>query len=406
MQFSELETGIKKFMLLEDTGLIKLVTAIIVANQLPIIPPWIMIVGASSGGKSMILNAIKDVKGLVKIDDLTSNTFLSGMKGQGQQTSLLHNLPTNPIMCFSDFTTIISKNKETRAEIFGQLRRIWDGDMHKKTGNGENKVWEGKAGLIGGVTTTIYAVLPEMGDMGERLVLYHYKMPDRKIVTKFALRALNDRGNEKIMRELFKRFMEELPIPAELPQFSEEFEDEVVDLADLATRARSSVQRDQYDRQKSVLMVHDLEMPARLAKTIISVAMGMAVVNGGNELETIDRQTLYRLALDSIPLNRKLVLNSLTEYDMQKSDDIQVRLNMDKNLVERTLQDLNSLGVVTKGRGIGGSGWVWQLKEGYRALLSRFEGIVMQATNVPIADTVVESEPELWDNIIKQGETL
>ena len=384
MQFAELETGIKKYMLLADTGIIKLIVSILAANQLPIVPPWIMIVGASAGGKSMILNGIKEVPGIVKIDDMTTNTFLSGQKNSNidKSNSLLDNLPQNPILCFSDFTTMISKNKEVRAEIFGQMRRVWDGDMHKKTGAGVNKSWEGKKtpGLIAGVTTEIYQVLPEMASMGERMILYHLTMPDRKAVAKFAIRRLNDREDEVTIKTLFNKFINELPIPQLLPIFPDKLEDELIDLADLATRARSSIARDQYDHNKAQLMVHDLEMPTRLLKTIMAVATGMAAVNGNADLPADDQHILYRLALDSIPMNRKLVLNCLTEYDNQKSEDVQIRLNMDKGVIDRTLQDLNSLGVVVKYKGMG-SGFTWQLKPDFRALLSKFENIIMQVDN-------------------------
>ncbi len=417
MIYQQLENGIRKYMLLADTGLVKLIVSIWAANQMPIIPPWIMLVGGSAGGKSMILNGIKDAPGLLKIDDLTSNTFLSGQKSFEKSSSLLDNLPQNPILCFSDFSTMITKNPETRAEIFSQMRRLWDGDMHKKTGNGVNKSWEGQKvpGVIGACTTTIYEVLPEMGDMGERLVLYHIKMPPRKEVAKFSIRRLNDRSQEADMKLLFNKFMAELVIPTEIPTFSDEIEDELIDLADLATRARSSIKRDQYDRGKAQLFVHDLEGPTRLLKTIMGVATGMAVVNGSAELPAEDKHTLYRLALDSIPMNRKKLLNYLTQHDGRKSVDIQIGLNMDQGVIDRTLQDLNSLEVVTKYKGTGG-GWVWSLKMEYRMLLSKFEGIVLEAKDVPAEATYkgverretpreIEEPPEIsWDGIIKPEE--
>ena len=408
MDFSDLDAGIRKYMLLADTGILKLITSILVANQMPIIPPWIMLVGSSSGGKSMILNGIKDIPGVMRIDTLTTNTLLSGQKNSVKSSSLLDNLLPNTTLCFSDFSSMITKNKEAREEIFAQMRLLWDGNMAKFTGGGVNKTWDKKPpGLIGACTTTIYHVLPEMGDMGERLVLYHLSMPDRKQVAKFAIKRLNDKNQEAEMKKMFSRFMGELKIPAEIPTFSDEIEDELIDLAELATRARSSIQRDQYDRAKSQLFIHDLEMPTRLLKTIMGVATGMSVVNGSTEINNQDRNILYRLALDSIPMNRKKVLNDLTAYDHLKSEDIQIHLGMDKGIIDRTLQDLNSLQVIDKYKGA--YGWVWKIKEEYRLLLSKFEGILLKADDVPAevdrtAVPLPEEEQKSWEELAQMSQ--
>jgi hypothetical protein len=364
--------------MLADEGIIKLVCATIVAARIGVTPPWIMIVGSSSGGKSAILNALVECRGITPIDDLTTNTLLSGYKAGGKEASMLFNLPEDPIFLFKDFSTILTKSEETQQIIFSQLRRVWDGDFNKTTGMGDEQKWEGRVGLLGASTSKIYSVLPQLAEVGERLVLYHFQMPsDRKSVARFSSRRLKDSEALKEMRTAFREYVDSIQLPAsdeELPQITDELNEELIDLSDLATRARSSIERDQYSREKNVVMSHDLEMPMRLLKTISTVAMGLMVINGNNDLKMIDKRILYRLALDSIPRNRKLLLNHLVNNGQVSLDAFETNLNMERGLAQRTADDLHSLGMTIKSRGISRQ-WVYKLKSEFEEVLIRFSEI-------------------------------
>lgn len=378
MTLTDLNVIIDKHLLLADEGIIKLVCATIVASRMPITPPWIMIVGSSSGGKSAILNSLKDCRGITPIDDLTTNTLLSGYKKSGgKEASLLFNLPADPIFLFKDFSTILTKNKETQEVIFSQLRKVWDGDFNKSTGMGDTQNWEGRVGLLGASTSKIYSVLPQLAEVGERLVLYHFQMPNRKDVARFASKHLDDANALIELRTAFRVYLDGIKLPTtadELPAITDELNEELIDLSDLATRARSSIERDQFSRDKNVVMAHDLEMPMRLLKTIKTVSMGLMVMNGNLELQALDKRILYRLALDSIPRNRKLMLNYLTNNGQVKLDAFETQLNMERGLAMRTADDLHSLGMTIKSRNMGNQ-WVYQLKPEFEEVINRFSEI-------------------------------
>lgn len=410
MLFSDLENTFKKYLYLADDGIIKLIAAEIVANQLPIPPPWLVVVASSSGGKSAILDALKNIPTIFAVDKLTKNTFLSGAKARdGKETSLLFQLPKNGILSIKDLTTIIAMNAETRGEIIGQLRKIYDRDFSSSYGTGETVSWKGKVGLIAGSTTKIYTVLHEFADLGERFVLYHMKMPDALTALDWATKdkedgAIDDLESNKVMAETFAQFIRELKIPAKVPKFDEEARQELMPLANMATLARSAVERNKYSREKEQEFVHDREMPFRFMKVLMALGYGMQIINGTGKLEPSDKKILYRIALDSIPRNRKLVMNVLTEYQYCKASALQVPLNMERGLVERTLQDLNSLGIVDKLKD--GQALVWKLKQEFRETISKFEGLEMTNQRL-VEDQEVEALPEAapevvaWDSIIK-----
>jgi hypothetical protein len=50
---------------------------------------------------------------------------------------------------------VLSMHREARAQIIGQLREVFDGRTEKSFGNGLRIEWEGKFGIVAGVTPII-----------------------------------------------------------------------------------------------------------------------------------------------------------------------------------------------------------------------------------------------------------
>ncbi|GAF89504.1 unnamed protein product, partial [marine sediment metagenome] len=124
MQLKELKKNIAEYVYMEDTGIIDISIASIIANRMKIGDPiWMMIIGESSGGKSQILRplALTDEKFIHKVDDITENTFLTGSKGND---SFLNKIGSNGIISISDMTVLFSKNSESRGAVLSQLRMI------------------------------------------------------------------------------------------------------------------------------------------------------------------------------------------------------------------------------------------------------------------------------------------
>ena len=108
-RFSQLEAEFKKAFLIVDPGIIALLVDTVIANQMDMDPVWLFLVAPSSGGKSELITSINDIevggqKLVYPISDLTTNTFASGQKKKGKETSLLHKMPPGALMTFKDFT--------------------------------------------------------------------------------------------------------------------------------------------------------------------------------------------------------------------------------------------------------------------------------------------------------------
>lgn len=388
MKLTDLENTIDKYMLRADKGIVRLIAGTMLSNYLPTPPSWMFIVGNSSGGKSMILSALKNVKGIFELDDMTASTFASGMKGQASN-SLLFQIPQNGTVLIKDYTTMLSKDKESRAEILGQMRKIFDGDYRKKFGNGEDVQWTGKLGMLAGVTPTIYdqEITTANAAMGERYLYYQMDMPDRFEVAMMSTDDIRDYEAKEQMTHAFsdylnpkiQRILDEQRSEAGFirPTVNKTVQRAIVELAEFATRARSAVKRNQYSRDKDQETPPTLEMPTRFAKALICVAYGLLLIHRydeeAEELTDVDKSILYKIALDSIPLARRIIIEALTFYSTATEDGLVQQLGMSKAFVKLYLADLTALSIVSAQKA--GYGWQYTLKQEYRDLIAHYRGI-------------------------------
>lgn len=206
MKLSDIQTEFEKYIIIKDQWAVELVLATVLGNALIQRDPlWLMIVAPSSGGKSTLMAPCAAIPLVHFLDDLTEKTFLSGYKLKGKENSLLK-LIGNGILCFSDFTSILSKNPNSRAEILGQLRLVYDGNFSKRTGTGEI-TWKGKMGFLGAATPDIYHQLEASRSMGERFIYYTLTQPTNdEIVHKQEEVKLSSRQISEIMQPLYVEY--------------------------------------------------------------------------------------------------------------------------------------------------------------------------------------------------------
>lgn len=395
-EFDELETKINEYMLLEDKGIFRLMMAFMIARKLPTEPPFLFIVSAASGGKTKLLQLFKGIDGYTEMGDLTTNTFLSGSTRTDKEVSLLHTLKSTSFLVFKDWTTILSKYKDQMAVLMGQLREIYDGSFNKRTGQGDNLQWSGKVSLIAGVTTAMYVHAADMADMGERMIFYHMEQPNNLKLGNWMMDIKRRKRDEKQMEaDLQARiaaFESTRKIPTNtqgLPDFDEQTEKELVEIAYLATGARSAIAREQYDRNKRMNMAHDREQIGRFLKQLRVVAYGLCLINDEAVLTPQDKTILYRIGLDSIPLQRKWVLDALTERKLggtaaQLADYLKYPLDSVKMWVE----DLVALGLVENNTAYhkGGSHKTYHINPEYAAIISKFEHITPLDESLPVSE--------------------
>lgn len=375
---AEVKEAFTDVFILEDDMVIDLILAITLGSKMPGDPIWLMIVGASSSGKSELVQMIGQVPFAHQVSNLTENTFLSGMnRGHGEETSLLHQIGPSGMIVMKDYTSILTMKADKRDVIVGQMREIFDGEITKKTGNGNSNSWRGKLNFIGAVTDTIYVKEGESAGMGRRAI--NYVMPEldddgRIALAKKARENINDIAEkrehiQKITADFIMHKLEN--IPDRFPDVDPELSEELIHLANFSTRVRTPVQKDYKGNPQ---MVHSLEAPMRMSQQVHKLAQYLMWLKGG-ELKPKDAKILYKICLDSIPKQIRMVLRVLAKYKSVEAKGVAHLLNRPTDWARMWLQDLNMLQVcrrVSTG-GLGPDEWV--INPRYKTIMLTYDDI-------------------------------
>lgn len=343
--YNDLENTIKKYLLIKDKGLIKILTACVISHRMPVEPVWLLIVAGPGGGKTELLTGLFGLDNVWPLSDLTPQTFMSGDKST-PNASLLHRLPPEPLIVMKDFTTVLEMNSDKQSAILAQLREIYDGSYGKEFGNGESKSWQGKMGFIAGVTPIIDRRQPIHQALGERFIKYRPIAADSLEVTK---RAMNNSGMEKEMRkdikEAFSNYINGLVLPSKLPEVPDEYKDAIMHLAVFCAKARSPVIRDTY-HTREIEDIPEPEHPTRLVKQLVNLMGSFAFIS--DEFTEADYKIVAKAGLDSLPATRRKVIEFLSKKDSpQTIPDIASAVGLLPNTsFRRQLQDLFALKVI------------------------------------------------------------
>ncbi len=386
---------------MEDPSVIPLLCSVVIAAKMQGDPVWLALVGGSSSGKTELINAVSGVDYVEQISMVTPNTFLSGARVvKGQETSLLMKLPPEFVLVFKDFTSILSMNKDDLKEIMAQFRELFDGRMDKKTGMGKNLTWKGKCSVIAGTTEEIHVKEQLFSTAGVRFVYFTLPLQDRIKTTK---RAAQIAEKLPVYRELIQREFTEyintmLPLALNKSwMLSEEVSDKIIAVADFATRARSPVVRDYRGNMEMVL---SQEMPMRFSTQLHNIARAEIAQNNG-VLSPTSEMNLYKIAFDSIPKGRYLILKEMFVYDYITTKGLAVKLRFQTERVRMWLEELNWLGVVERGASTSSLGDRWNLTTETRQVLGEYHKLQYQGGGLEArgVDDEAQSLEETFRNL-------
>lgn len=418
--FEQLHNKYKDVFLIEDEGVVKLMFAAIMANQFVENPVWVLLVAGPGGGKTALLSTLDKITHkngdqlIWPISDLTVNTFASAAQSSSGESSLLFRMKPNSVMKFKDFTSILSKNKDARDEIMAQLREIYDGNYAKLSGNNKDINWEGRFGVLGGVTDIIYEYSRQMSKMGDRFILYQMKQPDRRAMTRRMLDNSTQFDTKLDQLQMAAKeyidFVMEHAQPDEM-QLKEETQEQLIDIADFSTRVRSPIIYD--DKNGVVQYVPETELPTRMVGQMFAIAYGCMTLRQAEHkhktdapfdmthLQQDEMDIIYKIAFDSIPIKRRMALRELARYKHGvQTAGLATKLNYETTVVRGWMAILNGLGVCKREKQPGPGGDVWVLDETYRDIVLDYENIT------PKDDSLINEEPDedspLYDSSLEE----
>ena len=354
---------------IEDIAPLLVAFAAYVSQPLHGDPVWLILVGPPSTIKSEIVRSFgEDAKERVwPISTLTPNTFISG---QAKQGSLLGKLD-GKIVTIKDFTTILEKNKDTRSEIFSQLREIYDGYFSKGTGNQDAPYQNVKARItiIAGATSVIDHVESRENLLGSRFVKIRTHAGDIRKTSEKARRML---GRETEVRQevgmITRAYLDSVKV-AEVPT-DERTNELLTELAEFVARMRTGIARDWYGR---IEYLPEPEGIPRLYKQFLTLAWCLCAILERSQVDNDVLRLIARVGRDTIDSKRLKVLESLTK-DEEKTSVISARVGLPVETANRALDDLRLLGFATKG-GNENAGYAWCLTDESVLTLMKFDSL-------------------------------
>jgi hypothetical protein len=335
-----------------DLGALNVVLCAAAAEKLSGDPPWVLVVGGSGGAKTESVAPLGGAGAHIISTINGEAALLSGTpaKSRAKNASggLLRKIGGSGVLVIKDFTSILSMNRDTRALVLAALREIYDGHWSRNVGTdgGFTLTWRGRLVVIGAVTTAWDSAYQVVSTMGDRFVLVRLRTGDHRRAA--GLQAMGNVGDEVAMRQQLAEVTGKLLAGAAAavstepePGLTVGEMTSLLGLADLVTRTRTPVER---DYQGNPAFAHALEMPTRFAKQLVQIVRGGLLLG-------LDRDTAMQVAArcchDTMPPLRRAVLADVAANPDSFLPDVVGRVQIPKTTVDRVLQELQLLGLLT-----------------------------------------------------------
>lgn len=363
----------RRYLHLPDPQCLQTLMGAVAGNMIAGHPVFLMLVGGSSSGKTVLLESLLDLEQVYEIDSPSGEgAFLSGTKdkerSKGASGGSLREVGLHGAFVMQDFTTILSRHPNLQEEILSVLRQCANGRWSRPVGTdgGKSIGWQGRLGFFGGCTrTAIEKRQSQVASMGERWV--YFRMDEDEAVARAkaqtAMRRPRDGRDsdwKQVLRDTVVAVFDSLELgfrgpdegPDRMPRALSDLEvEKVVRLGEVASRCRSVVERDPYSHE--VVTPPEIENPGRISESLMQMLLGMELI-GVEEEERWG--VLRKLAEDSIPMLRRMIIEEVRTRSRVRSgtgpqgqvtvSDLVNRTKCGVQAVRRAVDDLQKLDVL------------------------------------------------------------
>lgn len=325
-------------------------------REVPGDPIWLYLIAPPGGRKTEQVRAMKQYPRIYTVDSLTTATFISGKVVKDEDSGeyfpiagILTNI-NGKVLVIKDFTTILSKPDMVRADIFGQLRAIYDGYFEKAFGTLPEPIRvKATIGLIACVTPIIDRYTKVHSALGERFL----KVRSHTDRSKASKRAYgNVEQVTQMRRELSNAtvsFLNSLKIDVNnLPKLDSTQDAIILALGEYVTlmRCRLFVRYSPHGKIVNIEYVEP-EIPTRVCMQLKKLAMLLAVIRGHDCVMSSEINTLIKVAQDtSLPSREKILSAMIDIASPVVCPDIVGRTKIHRNTVVNELEKMTALDIV------------------------------------------------------------
>lgn len=353
---AELFAVLNAYQDLPDPAHVLAVLAVAATADLDDEPAWLLLVAPPSSGKTEAVRLLDDIAD-AHLNEVTAAGLL-GWSKQGKKprpTGVLSRVGPRPLLTFGDLSSLLAtSDRGGRDQVFSLLRRVYDGEATRDIGAPSGAPvdkplsWSGRATVIAAVTGAIDRYAAHADALGPRWV--YYRLPERGTAAKRAAARRARRGGlderRERARELAAAVVAAGRARAADVEISDALADAIEDAALVTCWGRAVVPRHGYGRREIDGMA-TVEEPPRLIRQLSVLARGLLALGLAEAYVT---DVARRVALDSMPPERRAVLDTLARVDDANTAQVARFAGLDRGVARRTLEELDVIGVVREER--------------------------------------------------------
>jgi predicted transcriptional regulator len=342
-KLQHLHTVYRDLLHIEDTKRIDVILATVLSRKMEGIPLWLILVGASGDMKSVQLNAIEDNNTFI-MHNLTSKTIVNGYADKKKHPDLAPEL-NNKVIVIPDMAQILKLPPNEKAELWGQLRDLYDGLAGKLSGQGSRAKYKDlKVTLIAGSTPAIDAQILVHQDLGTRELIYRTEGNNNK---QQAMWKCFQNESEEIsikdrLREVTINFIKNTEIiRRDIPDYILE---EIMEISTYITYMRAAAEIDSYTNT----LRNDVypEEPTRISKQLKRMYICLKSLSEDYS-DKRALEILWHIAKSSaFPIRIKVFKNLLNTNFEHSTSNISQSLHIGKGTTQRELQIMWNMGLV------------------------------------------------------------
>lgn len=340
---------------LPDLGPLYLLMGAVASNMLEGEPVWLMLVGPQGCGKTELLNSLLGLDHTIECADISNpSAFLSATtkKERSREATggILRQVGAHGGAIINDFTSLLSKEKKVLDAILAVFREIYQGRWTRHVGaeGGRELVWHGKVAFMAGVTSVIDQYHAISATMGERWVYCRMNGEQgsfergQKVLTKKNSDWRIDLKNAVIA--FFAGLDLEFGALGQKRELTDTERVRIIRIGNIGARCRSAVIREPYGSHL-VIGAKETESDTRLIAILGQLYIGLELI--GVKTETRFR-LLERLALDSMPRLRRIVLDLASHREGTGMDAVCETSGCARTTMDRVVEDLEIHDIIRK----------------------------------------------------------
>ena len=339
---------------MKDNQAIDLALATTITRKSNQVPLWIIMIAPSGAGKSELIKPFEDEKQpstTEVMSKITPNTFLSGVSNTKENyIDFAQTLENNPKLFLTyDFAQFVKMDSKDKAQVWAQMRDIYDGFIERKAGLGvSKKVTNLRINWLICSTPVIDSELLVHQELGTRELIYRF---DKDDLNKQDLmqRVWDNSTKQKEMRKELAFFVRSFIDKKESEglkeiKISEKTKNQIMMMAKTVSVLRAATESDNYTGELTNFVYE--EMPTRILLQLKGVYVGLRNLDE-KYTDEMALKVMQRLVFSSIhPIRLRIIIELLSAGSISTTD-LQKKINIGYKTIKTQLDTATQLGLVT-----------------------------------------------------------